>query len=57
MCYGIQFTTPGAGGSAVPLIKEAIVNGERFWTHAFEYTCAINLIDVVLQLGRIKVIH
>ncbi|WP_257788138.1 hypothetical protein [Rhizobium gallicum] len=41
----------------MPLIKEAIVNGERFWTHAFEYTCAINLIDVVLQLGRIKVIH
>jgi hypothetical protein len=23
MCYGIQFTTPGAGGSAAPLIKEA----------------------------------
>src|SRR3954469_23449174 len=23
MCYGIQFTTPGAGGSAVPLIKQA----------------------------------
>lgn len=35
---GIQFTTPGAGGSAVPLIKEAIANGERFraqhsWTN------------------------
>lgn len=28
---GIQFTTPGAGGSAVPLIKETIANGERFW--------------------------
>ena len=27
---GIQFTTPGAGGSAVPLIKEAIANGELF---------------------------
>ncbi|TIN90425.1 MAG: IS481 family transposase, partial [Mesorhizobium sp.] len=25
-----------AGGSAVPLIKEAIANGERFWAHAFE---------------------
>ena len=25
MCYGIQFTTPGAGGSAVPLIVEALV--------------------------------
>ncbi len=37
---GIQFTTPGAGGSAVPLIKEAIANGERFRAHAFEYTCA-----------------
>ena len=24
---GIQFTTPGAGGSAVPLIREAIANG------------------------------
>ncbi|MHC2483642.1 hypothetical protein ACVIKP_005497 [Rhizobium leguminosarum] len=35
---GIQFTTPGAGGSAVPLIKEAIANGERSWAHAFEYT-------------------
>ncbi|MGO7165366.1 hypothetical protein ACCS78_40960, partial [Rhizobium johnstonii] len=31
---GIQFTTPGAGGLAVPLIKEAIDNGERFWAHA-----------------------
>src|SRR6476659_9840724 len=37
---GIQFTTPGAGGSAVPLIREAIANGERFWAHAFEYACA-----------------
>jgi transposase InsO family protein len=40
---GIQVTTPGAGGSAVPLIKEA--NGERFWAHAFEYTCATNDIE------------
>jgi transposase InsO family protein len=37
---GIQFTTPGAGGSAVPLIREAIANGEIFRAHAFEYTCA-----------------
>ena len=37
---GIQFTTPSAGGSAVPLIREAIANGERFRAHAFEYTCA-----------------
>ena len=37
---GIQFTTPGAGGSAVPLIKEAIAAGEIFRAHAFEYACA-----------------
>jgi IS30 family transposase len=42
---GIQFTTPGAGGSAVPLIKEAIANGELFWAHAFELACARNDID------------
>ncbi|OBQ83721.1 hypothetical protein A9K71_23120 [Mesorhizobium sp. WSM3873] len=42
---GIQFTTPGAGGSAVPLIKEAIANGERFRAHAFEYACATNEIE------------
>ena len=40
-----KFTTPGAGGSAVPLIKEAIANGELFWAHAFELTCARNDID------------
>ena len=37
---GIQFTTPGAGGSAVPLIKEAVAAGEIIWAHAFEYACA-----------------
>ena len=37
---GIHFTTPGAGGSAVPLIKEAMANGERFRAHAFELACA-----------------
>ena len=42
---GIQFTTPGGGGSAVPLIKEAMANGERIWAHAFEYACARNDID------------
>ena len=42
---GIQFTTPGAGGSAAPLIKQAIANGERFRAHAFEYACARNDID------------
>ena len=44
-CYGIQFTTPGAGGSAVPLIKEAIANGELFRAHAFELACARNDIE------------
>jgi hypothetical protein len=29
----------------VPLIKEAIANGERFWAHAFEYACATNDIE------------
>ncbi|BCG76062.1 hypothetical protein MesoLj113a_72200 [Mesorhizobium sp. 113-1-2] len=41
----IQFTTPSAGGSAVPLIKEAIANGEIFRAHAFEYACARNDIE------------
>jgi hypothetical protein len=27
--HGIQFIGPGAGGSTVPLIKDAIANGER----------------------------
>ena len=42
---GIQFTTPGAGGSAVPLIKEAMAKGEVFRAHAFEYACAKADID------------
>jgi hypothetical protein len=42
---GIQFTTPGGGGSAVPLVKEAMANGERLRAHAFEYACARNDID------------
>lgn len=29
----------------MPLIKEAIANGERFRAHAFEYTCAQHDID------------
>ncbi len=37
---GIQFTTPGAGGSAVPLIRQAMAAGEIFRAHAFEYACA-----------------
>jgi hypothetical protein len=42
---GIHFTTPGAGGAAVPEIKEAMANGERFRAHAFEFACAKNDID------------
>ena len=42
---GIQFTTPGAGGSAVPLIREAMAKGELFRAHAFEYACAKAGID------------
>ena len=42
---GIHFTTPGAGGSAVPLIKEAMANGELFRAHAFELACAKAGID------------
>lgn len=42
---GIQFTTPGAGGSAVPLIVEALANGKTVWAHAFELACAKAGID------------
>lgn len=42
---GIQFTTPGAGGSAVPLIREAMADGEPFRAHAFAYACARNEIE------------
>jgi len=42
---GLHFTTPGAGGSAVPLIREAMAKGERFRAHAFEYACAQADID------------
>jgi transposase-like protein len=37
---GTHFTTPGAGGSAVPLIVEALAKGETIWAHSFEYACA-----------------
>jgi hypothetical protein len=33
MNNGIQYTTPGAGGSAVPLIKEAMAAGETIWAN------------------------
>ena len=42
---GTQFTTPGAGGSAVPLIREAMAAGEVFRAHAFELACARAGID------------
>ena len=49
---GIHFTTPGAGGSAVPLIKKAIATGERFRAHSFELVCAQN--DVGHRLTKPK---
>ena len=42
---GIQFTTPGAGGAAVPLIKEVMEAGEIIWAHAFEHACSKADID------------
>ena len=42
---GIQFTTPGAGGSAILLFKAAIAAVERFRAHAFEHACALADID------------
>ena len=49
---GVHFTTPGAGGSAVPLIKEAIANGELFRAHSFELACAEH--DVEHRLTKPK---
>jgi transposase InsO family protein len=37
---GTHFTTPGAGGSAVPLIVQALAKGGPVWAHSFEYACA-----------------
>src|SRR5215211_6668029 len=42
---GIQFTTPGAAGSAIPEIQEALAKGELFQAHAFELACAKAGID------------
>jgi len=42
---GTHFTTPGAGGSAVPEIKLAIERGELVWAHGFELACAQADID------------
>lgn len=41
----IHFTTPSAGGSAVPLIKEANANGDLFRAHSLELACAENDIE------------
>ncbi len=49
---GIHFTTPGAGGSAVPEIKRAMECGEHFWAHAFEYACA--QLDIEHRLTKPK---
>lgn len=49
---GIHFTTPGAGGSAAPLIKKAIANGECFRAHSFELACAQD--DVKHRLTKPK---
>lgn len=43
---------PGAGGSAVPDVKLAIANGERFRAHSFELACAQNDIDHQLTKPR-----
>ena len=37
---GIHFTTPSAGGSAVPDIKAAVAAEELFRAHSFELACA-----------------
>jgi transposase InsO family protein len=49
---GIQFTIPGAGGSAVSEIKKALVRGELFRAHAFELACARN--DIHHRLTKPK---
>lgn len=42
---GVQFTTPGAGESAVPDIREALERKEFFRAVGFELVCARNDID------------
>ena len=42
---GVQFTTPGAGGSAVPEIRKAIARKELFRAVGFELVCARNDIE------------
>jgi len=42
---GIQFTTPGAGGSAILLFQAAIAAVEGFRAHVFEHACALADID------------
>lgn len=47
---GVQFTTPGAGGSAVPEIRAAIARKELFRAVGFELVCARN--DIVHRLTK-----
>ena len=42
---GVQFTTPGAGGSAVAEIRKAIERKEHFRAVGFEFLRAQNDID------------
>ncbi len=49
---GIHFTTPGAGGSAVPDIKAAMAAGELFRAHSFELACA--QLDIEHRLTKPK---
>ncbi len=42
---GIQFTTPGAGGSAAAEIRQTIAKGEGIRAHPFENACAKAGID------------
>ncbi len=49
---GIHFTTPGAGGSAVPDIKAAMATGELFRAHSFELACA--QLDIEHRLTKPK---
>ncbi len=49
---GIHFTTPGAGGLAVPDIKAAMAAGELFRAHSFELACA--QLDIEHRLTKPK---
>jgi hypothetical protein len=38
---GTHLTTPGAEGSAAPLIVEAFAKEEPVWAYSFKYACAL----------------